>query len=121
MLNYVSVPADAIMALRGKRSALAVLLALLLHRNVRTKRTQFMAVSKIATLSGIGRSSAYRSIQTLIDMGLIEHVAERRGEHMYYLLILDAPVEASTDETEEAYDDVEEAFEAIFTRREGSA
>lgn len=120
MLNYAVVSADAAMALRGKRSAFVVLVTLLLHRNIRTKRTQFMSIARIAGLSGLSRSTTYLALVDLMDMDFIEHVAERRGEHMYYLTLLDAQVDATVDEIEEVYDTVEEQFEAIFTRREVS-
>lgn len=100
MLNYVYITDKVMSMLIGKHHTLSVLMCLAFHRNTSTNRSQFMSKPRIAKLSGVSRRQVYLSIDSLIELGLIEEVAERRGEYMYHLPYLNDDSKESTKTNE---------------------
>ena len=99
MLDYVVVPSWVYASASEQPAALRVLLCLMFNRNTRTNRTHFMTKREIADRSNISRQYAYKVLEWLECKGLIEAIAVRRGEYMYYLACLENVEEAeATDE-----------------------
>lgn len=96
MLNYVVVPASVLVELRGKAMALQVFCCLTVHRNTRTNRTHFMSKAMIADFTGISKRHIYNILPLLEAKDIIEVVAERRGEYMWFI-----PSLASAESSEE--------------------
>lgn len=88
MLNYVVVPSWVYAKMSDRPLASNVLMCLMFNRNTRTNRTNFMPKSQIACESGVSRSSVCRLLAWLECSGLIETIAVRRGEYMYYISCL---------------------------------
>ena len=89
MLKYCALPTSVMGVLSGKSYALHVLCLLCSKQTTHTKRTHFIAKSWISEFTGISLKQVYRSITMLEELGLIELVAIRRGEYMWYLKCLE--------------------------------
>ena len=114
MLKYVQITDEVMSMLIGKPYDLCVLMCLAFHRNTSTNRSHFMTKPQIAKLSGVSRPQVYLSIDALIELGLIELVAERRGEYMYYLPSLNPEQSQQTDEpVEVVLDDLMKKYREI--------
>ena len=98
MLRYSYVPSSVFLALRGDGCSRLVLDVLIFRRNTSTHRSPFMTIAVIADWAGVSVSQTYRCIDKLVDLGLVEHVAERRGEHMYYVGCVDQKQDAAVSE-----------------------
>ena len=88
MLNFVPIPTDVFQRLKGKSKAYHTLSVMAAIRNVRTNETRFVSKPVIAELTGISTRHTYRLLDELEAMGLIECIAERRGEYMWKLPFL---------------------------------
>ena len=97
MLNYVIIPSPVLVTLRGKSKALQAFCCLSANRNTRTNRTHFMSKPAIADMAGISRRHIYNVIDALEALGIIEVVAERRGEYMWYLPCLESVETSEAD------------------------
>lgn len=113
MLNYVLVPTSVLASLRGYSRAFHVFFCLAAHRNTRTNRTHFMSKPRVADLSGISRRHIYHVLAVLESKGLIEAVAERRGEYMWFLPSLVNAGEASDAELDEKIADMMRQMEGL--------
>lgn len=101
MLTYFCCPAHVVTLLQGNPTAFYILSVLILHRNTTTNNTYFMSVPDLSKIVGISRRETYYSIDELKELGLIEELANRRGERMFHLPFL-MPKAENMDETEEA-------------------
>lgn len=103
MLNYFCCPAHVVTLLRGKPYPFVVLVNLMLNRSTATNNTHFTSIPKLAKIAGISRREAYNAIDVLKDLGLIEELANRKGERMFHLpfLVVEnvATENATTDES----------------------
>lgn len=106
MLTYAPFPSSIFKQLHGDSLSKDILLTLILHRNTETNRTRFMSTPEISVISGVSRTSTYRSIDKLKNMCIIEEVAIRRNERMYYLPFLGgADTEGKPTEEDDQSDD----------------
>lgn len=88
MLTYFCCPAHVVSLLRGKPHSLVVLINLILRRNTATNNTYFMSLPKLTKVIGISQRQIYNSIDVLKDLGLIEELANRKGDRMFHLPFL---------------------------------
>lgn len=100
MLTYFICPAHVVTLLRGKPYPFLVLANLMLHRSTTTNNTYFLSIPKFAKIVGISQRETYNSIDALKDLGLIEELANRKGERMFHLPFLACELN-EVDETEE--------------------
>ena len=88
MLTYFSCPAHVLTLLRGKPYPFMVLSYLMLHRSTSTNNTYFMSLPRLTKIVGISQRETYNAIDVLKDLGLIEELANRKGERMFHLPFL---------------------------------
>lgn len=99
MLTYFCCPAHVVTLLRGKPYPFMVLVHLILHRSTSTNNTHFMSLPKLTKIIGISQREVYNAIDVLKDLGLIEELANRKGERMFHLPFL-AKENSVKEETE---------------------
>ena len=99
MLTYFCCPTHVVTMLRGKPYPFLVLVNLILHRNTTTNNTHFVSIPKLTNIVGISQREVYNSIDVLKGLGLIEELANRKGERMFHLPFL-AEENFKTENTE---------------------
>ena len=114
MLDFIQIPTPCITSLAGLSMELHALCVLSACRNTSTNRSHLMSKTQIADLAGISRRHIYRVLNNLEEMNLIELVAERRGEYMYYLKCLEwLKAEKTNDAIENEIAELTKIVEAI--------